>query len=185
MADATGSVGGEAVESGFGRWKRWKCTDSGQVAKYLVRFIWGKKRHESTTYVSKAFANPTAPKYIESTTRVERSLEGAPAESRSEDKERDMFSKSDKWLPAMPQPDFSAWKSRQEEILQFSQYIGSLKAWSALGSDTFSYEIRQSIQWGSEIFMSSLKPAQQVRASRLMIAGFYCRARLRRMHVHT
>ena len=40
---------------------------------------------------------PPAPKFIESTTRVERSSESAPADSQSEDKERDMFSIAFVW----------------------------------------------------------------------------------------
>ena len=40
--------------------------------------------------------------------------------SRAEEREKDIFTKSEKWLPAMPLPDFSKWsKSRQEEILCF------------------------------------------------------------------
>ena len=38
--------------------------------------------------------------------------------------EKDIFTKSEKWLPAIPLPDFSKWtKSRQEEILCFSEYM--------------------------------------------------------------
>ena len=45
---------------------------------------------------------------------------------------RDIFSRADKWLPAMPVPDFSKWKvSQQEEILQFSDYIAQLRSWVA------------------------------------------------------
>ena len=51
---------------------------------------------------------------------------------------RDIFSRADKWLLAMPLPDFSKWKaSRQEEILQFSDYIAQLRSWVALGSERF------------------------------------------------
>ena len=44
------------------------------------------------------------------------------AASRAEEREKDIFTKSEKWLPSMPLPDFSKWtKSRQEEILCFSE----------------------------------------------------------------
>ena len=91
------------------------------------------------------------------------------AASRAEEREKDVFTKSEKWLPAMPLPDFSKWsKSRQEEILCFSEYMNQFKSWIALASDTFAFEIESAIRHPEELHMGGLKPAQQVRASRLL-----------------
>ena len=91
------------------------------------------------------------------------------AASRAEEREKDVFTRSEKWLPAMPLPDFSKWsKSRQEEILCFAEYMNQFKSWIALASDTFAFEIESAIRHPEELHMGGLKPAQQVRASRLL-----------------
>ena len=67
--------------------------------------------------------------------------------SRAEEREKDIFTKSEKWLPAMPLPDFSKWtKSRQEEILCFSEYMSQFRSWIALASDVFAFEIESAIR---------------------------------------
>jgi hypothetical protein len=38
---------------------------------------------------------------------------------------RDIFSKSEKWLPI----DFSPWRTRAEEVLGFSDWVQALRAW--------------------------------------------------------
>ena len=89
--------------------------------------------------------------------------------SRAEEREKDIFTKSEKWLPAMPLPDFSKWsKSRQEEILCFSEYMSQFRSWIALASDTFAFEIESAIRHLEELHMGGLKPAQQLRSSRLL-----------------
>ena len=91
------------------------------------------------------------------------------AASRAEEREKDIFTKSEKWLPAMPLPDFSKWsKSRQEEILCFSEYMGQFRSWIALASDVFAFEIESAIRHPDELHMGGLKPAQQLRSSRLL-----------------
>ena len=91
------------------------------------------------------------------------------AASRAEEREKDIFTKSEKWLPAMPLPDFSKWsKSRQEEILCFSEYMSQFRSWIALASDTFAFEIESAIRHPEELHMGGLKPAQQLRSSRLL-----------------
>ena len=51
------------------------------------------------------------------------------AASRAEEREKDIFTKSEKWLPAMPLSDFSKWtKSRQEEILCFSEHMSQFRS---------------------------------------------------------
>ena len=91
------------------------------------------------------------------------------AASRAEEREKDVFTRSEKWLPAMPLPGFSKWsKSRQEEILCFAEYMNQFKSWIALASDTFAFEIESAIRHPEELHMGGLKPAQQVRASRLL-----------------
>ena len=91
------------------------------------------------------------------------------AASRAEEREKDIFTKSEKWLPAMPLPDFSKWsKSRQEEILCFSEYMSQFRSWIALASDVFAFEIESAIRHPDELHMGGLKPAQQLRSSRLL-----------------
>ena len=91
------------------------------------------------------------------------------AASRAEEREKDIFTKSEKWLPAMPLPDFSKWsKSRQEEILCFSEYMSQFRSWMALASDVFAFEIESAIRHPDELHMGGLKPAQQLRSSRLL-----------------
>ena len=81
---------------------------------------------------------------------------------------RDIFSKSEKWLPPMPTVDFRNWKTRADEVLGFSDWVQALRAWVSLGSDIFAWEIAQCIGWEQEIHMSVLKPAQQTRSARLL-----------------
>ena len=91
------------------------------------------------------------------------------AASRAEEREKDIFTKSEKWLPAMPLPDFSKWsKSRQEEILCFIEYMSQFRRWIALASDVFAFEIESAIRHPDELHMGGLKPAQQLRSSRLL-----------------
>ena len=42
---------------------------------------------------------------------------------------RDIFSKSEKWLPPMPTVDFRNWKTRADEVLGFSDWVQALRAW--------------------------------------------------------
>ena len=81
---------------------------------------------------------------------------------------RDIFSKSEKWLPPMPTVDFRNWRTRADEVLGFSDWVQALRAWVSLGSDIFAWEIAQCIGWEQEIHMSVLKPAQQTRSARLL-----------------
>jgi hypothetical protein len=84
---------------------------------------------------------------------------------------RDIFSKSDKWLPPMPTIDFShfsRWRTRADEVLGFSDWVQALRAWVFLGSDVFAWEIAQCIGWEQEIHMAVLRPAQQTRSARLL-----------------
>ena len=94
-----------------------------------------------------------------------------PAAERTESKsdEKDIFSRADKWLPAMPTPDFKKWSvNRQEEILCFSEYVLQLRSWVALGSDVFALEIEQALRWPTELHTASLSKGAQVRSARLL-----------------
>ena len=94
-----------------------------------------------------------------------------PAAERAESKsdEKDIFSRADKWLPAMPTPDFKKWSvNRQEEILCFSEYVLQLRSWVALGSDVFALEIEQALRWPTELHTASLSKGAQVRSTRLL-----------------
>ena len=82
--------------------------------------------------------------------------------------ERDVFTRSEKWLPPLPKVEHEKWKSRQDEILGFASYIHSLKSWVALASDTFGWELESALGWPHELHMANLKPAQQLRSARLL-----------------
>ena len=92
---------------------------------------------------------------------------GTPARAKPEKEEQDVFTKSEKWLPALPSPQYDGWKNREQEILGFNEYLTTLKGWVALGSDTFPIEIEQAIKWPHEIFQASLTKPQAQRSNRL------------------
>ena len=92
---------------------------------------------------------------------------GDTARHRDVSNERDVLSRSEKWLPSPPVPNTSTWRDRETEITGFFKYIQSLRAWSQLASSKMATEIEQSIKWPSEIVYSTLTPGQQARSSRL------------------
>ena len=81
--------------------------------------------------------------------------------------ERDVLSKSEKWLPSPPEPGTNTWRDRESEITGFFKYVQALRAWSQLASSKMATEIEQSIKWPHEIVYSSLTAGQQARSSRL------------------
>ena len=89
------------------------------------------------------------------------------ARHRDVSNERDVLSRSEKWLPSPPVPNTSTWRDRETEITGFFKYIQSLRAWSQLASSKMATEIEQSIKWPTEIVYSTLTPGQQARSSRL------------------
>ena len=79
----------------------------------------------------------------------------------------DIFSKSEKWLTPAPVPTISEWKSREAEILGWSDYIGQLIAWAAQASEIFANEIGQATRWSDPIQWDVLSKPQKSRSSRL------------------
>ena len=78
--------------------------------------------------------------------RERRSLDEARSSSRREgSRERDVFSKSEKWLPHPPEPKVEKWLNRESEIEGFFSYVQALRAWSQLASDKMAEEIQQAI----------------------------------------
>ena len=59
---------------------------------------------------------------------------GDTARHRDVSNERDVLSRSEKWLPSPPVPNTSTWRDRETEITGFFKYIQSLRAWSQLAS---------------------------------------------------
>ena len=49
-------------------------------------------------------------------------------EASSQD-DRDVFTKSEKWLPPLPKCEHGTWKTREQEILGFAGYVQSLRSW--------------------------------------------------------
>ena len=86
---------------------------------------------------------------------------------RERESERDVFSKSEKWLPAPPEPKAERWTDRESEITGFFSYVQALRAWSQLGSAKMAEEIQQAIAWPDEIVLSTLTEGQKSRSARL------------------
>ena len=93
--------------------------------------------------------------------------QNAQGEASSQD-DRDVFTKSEKWLPPLPKCEHGTWKTREQEILGFAGYVQSLRSWVALASDTFGWELERALSWPHELHMTNLKPAQQLRSARLL-----------------
>ena len=79
----------------------------------------------------------------------------------------DAFSKSEKWLTPAPVPSVETWKSRDLEILGWSEYSNQLVAWAAQGSEEFANEISHASRWHSQIVWDSLSRPQKNRSTRL------------------
>ena len=88
-------------------------------------------------------------------------------EASSQD-DRDVFTKSEKWLPPLPKCEHGTWKTREQEILGFAGYVQSLRSWVALASETFGWELESALSWPHKLHMTNLKPAQQLRSARLL-----------------
>ena len=86
-------------------------------------------------------------------------------DDRSED--RDVFSRSEKWLGSPPSVNHAVWKTREEEILGFNSYLIELIGWTSQGSVTFGREIEQSSRWTQPIVCGRLSKDQRTRAVRL------------------
>ena len=101
---------------------------------------------------------------------IRRRLDDSPPQQGSRNRgssgDRDVFSKSEKWLPAPPEPKCEKWTNRESEIEGFFSYVQALRAWSQLASDKMASEI-QAIRWQHEIVTSTLTQGQQSRSARL------------------
>ena len=53
------------------------------------------------------------------------------------DEERDVFSRSEKWLSSPPQSNHDSWRTREDEILGMNQYLQELVSWANQGSVEF------------------------------------------------
>ena len=96
-----------------------------------------------------------------------RNDEHQSSRTRTSSGDRDVFSKSEKWLPQPPEPKVAAWTNREMEIEGFFSYVQALRGWSQLASEKMATEIEQAIRWRSEIVTSSLTTGQQARSARL------------------
>ena len=103
-------------------------------------------------------------------------------EASSQD-DRDVFTKSEKWLPPLPKCEHGTWKTREQEILGFVSYVQSLRSWVALASDTFGWELESALSWPRELHMTNLKPAQQLRSARLLAILTQAFAKYPRAHM--
>ena len=94
------------------------------------------------------------------------SLPGLPNESRSSD-DKDVFSRSEKWLAAPPVANHQAWKGRESEVLGMNAYVHELVAWANQASVEFGKEIAQAARWPTQIAWNTLSRSQQTRGVRL------------------
>ena len=79
----------------------------------------------------------------------------------------DAFSKSEKWLSPAPVPLVETWRTRELEILGWSDYLTQVISWSAQGSELFSNEISQASKWPTVIDWNTLTKPQRSRSTRL------------------
>ena len=86
------------------------------------------------------------------------------------DGERDVFARSDKWLPSLPTIDFSSWKDRISEVLGFLTWMEKLTSWVGLGSEVFPNELMHAVktQDESRLMQDRLTVEPQKRSTRLM-----------------
>ena len=91
---------------------------------------------------------------------------GDTARHRDVSNERDVLSRSEKWLPSPPVPNTSTWRDRETEITGFFQVHSVSESLEPVGI-VMATEIEQSTKWPSEIVYSTLTPGQQARSSRL------------------
>ena len=87
-----------------------------------------------------------------------------------QERERDVFARSDKWLPSLPTIDFSSWKDRISEALGFLTWMEKLTSWVGLGSEVFPNELMHAVktQEESRLKQDRLTVEQQKRSTRLM-----------------
>ena len=81
--------------------------------------------------------------------------------------DRDVFSRSEKWLGSPPSPEHASWKGREGEVLGMNAYIHELVAWANQASVEFGKEIAQAARWPTQIAWNSLTKSQQARGVRL------------------
>ena len=94
-------------------------------------------------------------------------LPGVTGESAKSSEEKDVFSRSEKWLGSPPSPNHQAWKGRESEVLGMNTYIHELVAWANQASVEFGKEIAQAARWPTQIAWNTLSKSQQARGVRL------------------
>ena len=94
-------------------------------------------------------------------------LLGLPNEGNRSNEDRDVFSRSEKWLGSPPVPNHQTWKGRESEVLGMNTYIHELVAWANQASVEFGKEIAQAARWPTQIAWDALSRAQQTRGVRL------------------
>ena len=81
--------------------------------------------------------------------------------------DRDVFSRSEKWLSSPPSANHEAWRSREDEVLGMNRYVQELTSWANQASVEFGREIMQAARWSTQIGWNGLSRAQQNRSVRL------------------
>ena len=90
-----------------------------------------------------------------------------PRGSEEKHEDKDVFSRSEKWLGSPPSVNHSVWKSREDEILGYNSYLIELIGWTSQASVTFAREIEQAARWPQPIVWGKLSKDQRTRSVRL------------------
>ena len=90
-----------------------------------------------------------------------------PRGSEEKHEDKDVFSRSEKWLGSPPAVNHSVWKSRKDEILGYNSYLIELIGWTSQASVTFARAIEQAARWPQPIVWGKLSKDQRTRSVRL------------------
>ena len=59
---------------------------------------------------------------------------------------QDLFRRSEKRTPGLPNPEHSKWRSRPKEVERFQRYAHNLASWGGYGSNKYPKEILYAIK---------------------------------------
>ena len=82
--------------------------------------------------------------------------------------EENPFKRSERWMPSVPTPSFSDWKTRPIEITGFLNWLSDLAAWTGLGSNAYPGEIMMCVKEVEPLGWHRLDANQITRSVRLL-----------------
>eukprot|EP00435_Cladocopium_sp_Y103_P044265 s1257_g12.t1 len=78
------------------------------------------------------------------------------------------FRRSEKWMPSVPSPEHTKWKSRPQEVEGFQQWVFALATWAGCGSNEYPREILYSVKHATAISWGNFSSAMITRSIRLL-----------------